>query len=203
VTAVAAASVSTAPPPSLPWSLDVRGDARAWAAFSPCGQYRYLLGRSWDPALPVMGIGMCNPSKAGGYDASGKEENDPTVRKVIGFAKRLGLGSVLVCNLGAFIATDPKDFARAKDPMGLFNESAIRYVMTSSDLRVIAWGGPLPRKLGLRVGGSMVWMRAMGAHWCLGTTRGGEPRHPLMLPYATPLVHIASGHVWPGFGVAE
>lgn len=30
-----------------------------------------------------------------------------------------------------------------------------------------------------------------GIVWCWGTTKEGQPRHPLMLPYSTPLESLA------------
>lgn len=51
-----------------------------WAEFSPCGRYRYLLGRRWSPGLPNLFI-LTNPSKAGaGVD---RRADDPTVIRLI------------------------------------------------------------------------------------------------------------------------
>lgn len=56
------------------------------AMFSKCRKYRYVLWRIWDDDKPrVMFIGL-NPSIAGAII------DDPTIRKVIGFAKRWGFG---------------------------------------------------------------------------------------------------------------
>lgn len=63
------------------------GSFRSDAVFSPCGKYRYRLWRVWgDADRRCLFIGV-NPSKAGAVD------NDHTIRKEIGFAKRWGFGA--------------------------------------------------------------------------------------------------------------
>jgi hypothetical protein len=55
------------------------------ATISPCGKYRYWLERKWGPGTPQVFV-MLNPSTA---DAS---EDDPTIRRCMGFARREGAG---------------------------------------------------------------------------------------------------------------
>ena len=55
------------------------------ATFSPCERYRYTLRRQWDASKPYVLFVMLNPSTA---DAT---QNDPTIRRCIGFAKSVGL----------------------------------------------------------------------------------------------------------------
>lgn len=182
------------PPPSFVRpGLVTEGDAAAWAVFSEDRRYRYLLGRRWaDEGGPLMIFGMLNPSKAGAFC------EDPTVRKCIGFAKRWKAEGIVVCNAGAFIATDPADLARAEDPIGEHNMDAIRFAL-SYDLafRVAAWGRIAP-KLKRRLVGPIAWMKMRGALWCFGTTENEpkEPRHPLMLAYSAPLVSLVDGRPW-------
>src|SRR5437868_12651695 len=70
------------------------------AVISPCGKFRYRLTRQWGEgaALPFV---MLNPSTA---DA---EQDDPTIRKCVGFAKRMGYDGIEVVNLYAYRATKP------------------------------------------------------------------------------------------------
>ncbi|MES2137565.1 MAG: DUF1643 domain-containing protein [Pseudomonadota bacterium] len=58
----------------------------------------------------VVAFVMLNPSTA---DAV---QDDPTIRRCIGFAKAWGKGGIVVINLFAFRATNPKDMLAAADP---------------------------------------------------------------------------------------
>jgi hypothetical protein len=64
--------------------------------------YRYQLSRIWDETKPKVLFIMLNPSTA---DA---DVDDPTIRRVINFAKSWNYGGVYVVNLYAFRSTDPK-----------------------------------------------------------------------------------------------
>lgn len=69
------------------------------AELSPCGTYRYTLTRQFRPNAPApMVFVMLNPSTA---DAS---QDDPTIRRCLGFADREGYGAILVVNLYALRA---------------------------------------------------------------------------------------------------
>jgi hypothetical protein len=62
-------------------------------------------------------------------------------------------------------------------------------MMTEADKIICAWG-PLA-KLPPRLRGRWREVVALAAGkplWCLGTSADGQPRHPLMLRYTTPLV---------------
>lgn len=132
---------------------------------------------------------MLNPSKA-------RVEDDPTIRKCIGFAKRGGAGGFLVVNAMAYSATDPRDMVRAhRDGVnitGEHNAAAIRWACSRPALlgrHIGAWGCIPPR---LRE----VAKRGLGTFKihpfdCFGKNADGSPRHPLMLGYDTPLVPYA------------
>lgn len=153
----------------------------SWALFDCERRYRYALGRHWNWSLPVFVWTMLNPSKAGAY------EDDPTIRKVIGFTGRNGGGGIVVINLASYIATDPKELARVIDPVGLHTRTAHAVLLGLPDaLRVVAWGSGATRHEG-RLWASQRLPRAPGC-LCLGKTRGGEPRHPGRIGYDTPLV---------------
>src|SRR3954470_11499675 len=81
------------------------------AAFSSCMTWRYRLTRYWGPGsmLPFV---MLNPSTAD------DEVDDPTIRRCMGFARREGLGGIVVANLYALRATYPKSLALHPDPDG-------------------------------------------------------------------------------------
>src|SRR5690606_18576726 len=99
-----------------------RGTMNGTARFSPCGQYRYLLTRPipapfWKPDAGEAVFVMLNPSTA---DAS---EDDPTIRRCIGFAKEWGCTGLTVANLYALRSTDPKGLWKHRDPVGPENDA--------------------------------------------------------------------------------
>lgn len=148
------------------------------AIFSPEPEpvYRYWLSRQWSTA-----------------DA---ERLDPTVRRCLGFARLWGCGRLVVVNLFALRATDPRKLRLAADPVGPLNTEHIRLAAdvavlpqaqwTGATGVVCAWGtsgkfaGPKHNDQGQH---ALDVIRAAGAHpLALGTTKQGHPKHPLYLP---------------------
>src|SRR5687767_8369822 len=82
------------------------------ARFSRCKRYRYALSRTWDARLPTVLFICFNPSKA---DAI---EDDPTIRRCIGLARKLECGRLVVANLFAYRTTKPADLRRTERPVG-------------------------------------------------------------------------------------
>ena len=75
------------------------------ATFSECRKYRYTLWRRWDGLFAsgyAMFIGL-NPSTAD------ETNDDPTIRRCIGYARDWGYGGLCMTNLFAFRATLPKN----------------------------------------------------------------------------------------------
>lgn len=144
-----------------------------WAEFSDDRVYRYLLGRKWNGNLPVVAFICLNPSTAD------EREDDPTVRRCIGFARDWGFGSMLMANLFAFRATEPYYMKRAEDPVGFANDRALLGLVNISDLLVAAWGNHGKHK------GRAKYVRNLlsfaNLH-VLGLTQEGQPQHPLYLP---------------------
>jgi len=165
------------------------GSVRATADISPCGLYRYDLTRVWwdAPAFGIVTWIMLNPSKANAFD------DDPTIRKCMGFAKTWGRGGIRVVNLFALRATDPCDLTRRVDddpePIGLENDGAIRAAIQEARGPVVAaWGAHRHPLLGDRVEAVMTWAQAYKRDLlCIGRTKSGAPKHPLMPTYQTPL----------------
>ena len=158
------------------------------ADVSECGQFRYLLWRSWGPGRRLLFI-MLNPSTA---DA---DQDDPTIRKCMGFARRLKFDGIEVVNLFAFRATDPRDLACAGHPEGPANNEAIasagqRCIDTNSTT-VCAWGAnarQFPRRTErVRTSLALAGVRLRA----LRLLKDGTPEHPLMLPYSCSLVPLA------------
>ncbi|MDX1527024.1 MAG: DUF1643 domain-containing protein [Gammaproteobacteria bacterium] len=152
------------------------------AVLSGCETYRYALYRTVDPANEsTLAWCMLNPSTA---DAA---NDDPTIRKVKGFTKRLGYGRLVVVNAYSFRATKPKDLLaaqrRGEDIFGPRNDVYLRGAAGIADCCIVAWGAHLKDEAHarrvvelLREGGTKLY--------CLARTNGGQPRHPLMLPYS-------------------
>lgn len=154
-----------------------------FADIDPTGTYRYWLRRAWGEGdeLVTLAFIMLNPSTA---DA---ELDDPTVRKCVGFARRLGYTGVDVFNLYAYRATDPADLKRALrsgvDVVGPENDRRLLTMLTArlaqGDGVVAAWGAHAPDDR-VRQVLSLPGSRALCT---LGLTAKGIPRHPLMLGY--------------------
>lgn len=154
------------------------------AIISQCETYRYELTRIWDASLPLLSVVMVNPSTA---DAS---KNDPTIRKVIEFAKRNGFGGIIVVNLFAFRATDVNELKRAGDPVGPLNMHYLFCAMMRTDTTLVAWGASakLPPSLRTHWFALAEMAHAMDRPlYCLGTNMDRHPKHPVMgVPYDTP-----------------
>lgn len=149
------------------------------AIFSNDRNYRYVLWRVWDDALPkVAWIGL-NPSTAD------ETKDDPTIRRCVGFARDWRYGGIYMLNLFAFRATSPKVMKAAVDPVGLENDWYIRDYAGFRSKRVIAaWGTHGDhRNRAQHFAGKCELALA-----CLGLTKGGCPKHPLYLPAATRLI---------------
>lgn len=148
---------------------------RRFARLSQCGVYRYELSRIWDETKPRVCWVMLNPSTADG------EQDDPTIRRCRGFTTAWGYGGFDVVNLFALRATNPMALGEVDDPIGPDNDWTIKCVASVATLVVAAWG-PRGKYLGrdryvagaLTEGGSTLH--------CIGTTKRGYPRHPLMMP---------------------
>nr|WSZ21194.1 DUF1643 domain-containing protein [Streptomyces canus] len=137
--------------------------------------YRYLLTRIWDTSRPPVVFLMLNPSTA---DAL---EDDPTIRRCTGFARRHGAGGLVVVNLFGLRSTDPRALRHHPDPVGPLNDAFIRQATSGASLVVAAWGAA-----GVEHGRSASVSKALAVRGvalrCLGMTSTGQPRHPLYLP---------------------
>ena len=185
----------------------------AGAIISPCGNYRYRLWREWrlgnskqwdmwteDDGSPcVDGAGeqlgkplscvfvMLNPSTADG------EQDDPTIRRCVGFAKTFGFDRMEVVNLFAWRATSPADMMSVgpeRDPCGLANQDTFRNVLNDAGMVVCAWGahGTYLGQDETALGWIEDYLDILSDEGrevpvvALGLTKAGHPRHPLYLP---------------------
>ncbi len=191
------------------------------------GIYRYRLARIWDHTNHRRVVFVClNPSTAD------SEIDDPSVRKMMGFARQWNqqikrfnggisgqtirdepqpFGGIVVVNLFAYRATDPKELLTAADPIGPDNDDYIRREVFAAhqagSIVVCAWGanraaeltdqnyscGPrafnctklVPRYVVIAM---LLNKHAPGRCFRIGPpTKDGHPRHPLYLPYSSTL----------------
>jgi hypothetical protein len=154
--------------------------------------HRYLLTHRWTPAsdpAPLAVFILLNPSTATAT------VDDPTVRRCRGFARREQCGGLVIVNLFALRATNPRALAGHPDPIGEHNDRFLTAYTRAADGPVIAgWGahGHLHHRATTVTGR----LRQAGVSLlCLGLTKTGQPRHPLYLPRTAPL------HPWPDTGI--
>lgn len=156
-------------------SKDTNLFTRRTATYSPCQRYRYTLKIVWEPSLPVAVFLALNPSTATEF------QDDPTLRKVQGFAHRWGCGGVLMLNIFAFRATDPRVMKMQNDPVGPENtvEFLASQVLLHDGPAVAAWG----KHGAFRGRGPEVAQALAGKLMCLRMNGDGSPEHPLYVPY--------------------
>lgn len=144
------------------------------ATISSSGVYRYDLVRQWGDGNRVCWI-MLNPSTAD------EDNDDPTIRRCIGFSQSWGFGSLVVVNRYALRTTHPRLLREHMDPRGPLNDGFIANHLRDAELAVVAWGA-------FHVGGvfpvtgspvNEIARRIQKSLFCLGTTKDGSPRHPL------------------------
>ena len=141
------------------------------AVISDDGIYRYRLQRIWDGGLgPWVLFIMLNPSTADAFD------DDPTIRRCIGFAKSWGFGGMLVCNLFALRSTSPKSLYESADPLGSLNNAYIGDATRYTRRTICAWGAH-----GSFCGAGEKMLSSLEAPYCFGVTKNKQPKHPLYL----------------------
>lgn len=158
--------------------LSLAQDQAKTATISPCGRYRYSLGRRWVENSALVLWVMLNPSTAD------HEKDDPTIAKITKFTKRFGYGAFAVVNLYAYRATDPKAmFAAQKsgvDIVGPDNDKWIAEIADESRVIIVAWGANAEWS---RVRKAMPFIDSVNLGVdCLSVTKSGHPGHPLYLP---------------------
>lgn len=138
-------------------------------------KYRYALWRTWDEKKPKTLFVMLNPSTA---DAN---NDDPTIRRCIAFAESWGHGGIIVGNLFAYRATDPKELLKADNPKGPANDCWLKNLFGQAELIICAWGNEGSLKDAgkqFREFARKTWRQKL--HY-LKMNKSGEPAHPLYL----------------------
>lgn len=148
------------------------------AAVSACGRHRWWLQRRWDPAGPrLLFIGL-NPSRADG------RRDDPTLRRLVGFARAWGYGALEVLNLFSRITASPAVLRRSQEPLDARNDLWLvqrASALGPMDAVWLGWGnGGRWRQRDRQV--LALLERHLPAHTpvlVLALTAAGQPRHPL------------------------
>lgn len=144
------------------------------ALFSPCRTYRYTLSRRWSSGDRLATFIALNPSTAD------ETQDDPTIRRMIGFARTWGLDGLHVANIFALRSTDPKALRRHRAPIGPDNDWHIMRLARAAEIVVACWG----KHGGLADRGPAVLQALKAASvqvQCLAINGDGSPKHPLYL----------------------
>lgn len=160
-------------------ALQLRDSAR-WAILSDDGAYRYVLARGWRGGKKYVLFVLLNPSTADAFD------DDPTVRKCRGFARRWGFGNMLIANLYAWRATDSSALGTAADPIGPDNDEKLRRSASIASAVVCGWGNcptGIARDAFDRRAADVLRILSGNKPWCIAQNKTGHPAHPLYLPY--------------------
>jgi hypothetical protein len=158
----------------------------AAACFSTCGRYRWWLQRRWQASRPtVLFIGL-NPSSANA------ERDDPTLRRLVGFARAWGFGALEVVNLFARCSATPAVLRRSSNPVGAENDQWLQRCVASADALWLGWGNG--GSWGQRDQQVLALLEAAlppGVPLlAVGLTASGQPRHPLYAPASAPPLRL-------------
>lgn len=150
------------------------------AEFSDCGLYRFLLWRIWNDTMPPLGFIGLNPSTADAF------LDDPTVARCSSRARDLKLGGLIVGNLYAFRATDPKVMKAAADPVGATNDAHLSMLATLCPTILLGWGAHAQPARATLIKHMLLQHKMKPRLIHLGLTSSGQPRHPLYIGYKDP-----------------
>lgn len=149
------------------------------AIFSEDKTHRFYLKRSWvldnEEERKITFIGL-NPSIAN------HENDDPTIRRLIGFTKFFEYNSFEIVNLYSLICTNPKEVDFEK----LLNENNNHYLNNIDSHKIIfCWGKnrnwPNWNKIIKKLVDKYPYI------YCFGRNKDGSPKHPLYLKADTTL----------------
>lgn len=177
----------------LPCDVSFAGDIAIFSAGSR--KHRYVLTRRLGEESRVLAVIGLNPSTATAF------QDDPTIRRLKGYAKRWACGTLVMLNAHGYRATDPKDMAaaneRGEDIVGADNDAAIAFVLAAlarhrpapselvlDNIALAAWGGNAHEARAMHILGIA---RDLNVRLqCLGTNQDGSPKHPLYLKKTAP-----------------
>lgn len=130
--------------------------------------YRYVLTRKCSDNVGRCNFIMLNPSTADEIN------DDPTIRRCVGYTKKWGYSKLVVTNLYAIRATDPSILRYMFDPIGPENNEYIKKYALLSNKIICAWGN-----YGVERGKEVMRILHGLPLYALGVTNKGQPVHPL------------------------
>lgn len=164
------------------------------AVLSPCNLYRYTLEREfgdYEDGTPYSGAGaimfvMLNPSTA---DAA---NDDPTIRRCLGFAHRFNFRELLVANVYSLRATNPQDLWKSTSSLrGPEHEYYFAGLAFRAHRVVMAFGNHAASP-DRRLVEKLVASNFRGDPCCLKRNKDGSPAHPLYLPASSNFLRYPS-----------
>lgn len=160
---------------------------RGVAVYDAERQHRFFLERDFThghtPYRTLLWV-MLNPSTAGA------QRDDATIRRCVDFSRRAGFDRMWVVNLFSLRSRSPKSarvWLASKPAPALLrlNREAIMMARACADLAVAGWGAhPWAAETAADV---LQLIRPVSS---LGTTKSGQPGHPLFLPKVAPFTEI-------------
>ncbi len=151
------------------------GEGISGALFSGDNKFRYSLWRIWERTGDYLLFIGLNPSTANGM------KDDPTIRRLINFAKSWGFGGLFCGNLFSLVSANPAKllYEEAVELQGGPNDKAIKRMREWTTLVLVGWG-----TWGIHASSrSRAVLDLVGEYvFCLRVTRKGEPNHPLYMP---------------------
>ena len=145
-----------------------------------CGNCRYVYMLHLNPdkvniSPLILGIIMCNPSKAD------LDKSDRTIESVVRFAEINGYNQIIVTNVCPVVDTDMKNLKKYINNTDLYdidyNMSRIKQMVVISDTVVYAWGNDIWRFYGKQ---EPDFLRdSVSNPMCINKTEIGAPNHPL------------------------
>jgi len=148
------------------------GGTISGAVFSEDRKKRFALWRVWDKARPALLFVGLNPSTAT------DRQDDPTIRRVVGFAKAWYHGGLYVGNLFSTITPDPRELYLAEPEPTAPTDEALQEMRAICPRVLVGWGhfGKDAQNRTAEV------LALLGKPvYCLGTTKDGWPKHPLYM----------------------
>lgn len=163
------------------------------AVFGPRYTHRYALTCTWEPGGTHAVFVLLNPSEATAH------QDDPTLRRLVGFARREGHGGLVLANAFAVRSKSPYILdthspAALAATVGEHNDALLRLLAQRAGDIVVGWG--TWGRVFSRAAAVEQLLTGNGARlWTLGLTKGGHPRHPLYLAKAAPLIRYTPAEV--------